>query len=269
MVNVFVVGDTKKMPWQDDEIAGPMGYKHCVLFDCARDALKAYPYEITLPGNICPSVYKARPNSFLEEVDQATGLAKYSPTHLYGYQSPAANDSFALSLDPLMTGWLRQLKTESAIISFGHKKVFSLGYGGAFLTNDKDLARSMEVQSHWNESYTTYFLERLAGFSDHIEQRREIVGLWDRYLGDSLIRIPQEQIMPWRVMRRAVNLEARSLIVAALREAGFDVGTNYPPLTGSNEWGDTVLNFFCTPNLITKSEIQGACEAVERVLLPW
>ncbi len=129
--------------WCHDEIAESMGYTYCVLFDCARDALKAYPHGICLPGNICRSVYQTRPDAILEEVNQNTGLATYSPTHLYGYQSPAG-DGFKLSLDPLMTGWVRRLKTESAIISFGRKKVLSIGYGGAFLTNNRSLAEEME-----------------------------------------------------------------------------------------------------------------------------
>ena len=130
-----------------------MGYEYCALFDCARDALRAYPYGVCFPGNICFSVYYARPDAMLEEVDQTTGLAKYSPTHLYGYQSPAGK-GFKLSLDPLMTGWVRRLKTESAIISFGLKKTLSIGYGGAFLTNNGSLAGFMRGMGHWNEAYT-------------------------------------------------------------------------------------------------------------------
>ncbi len=252
------------MPWYDTEIAGPMGYKHCIPFDCARDALKAWPHEVALPGNICPSVYQARPKAMLEEVDQSTGLAKYIPVHLYGYQSPAG-EGFKLALDPLMTGWIRRLKTESAIISFGRKKMISLNYGGAFLTNDQALAQQMAEKGNWNEFYTAPLINALENLHHQIQARWENVDLWDRYLGGCLLRIPAEQVMPWRVMRRASTFFMRCRIVHGMRNAGFDVGTNYPPLTGHNEWGDTVLNFFCSPDL-RKGEIKKACELIKRIV---
>ena len=255
------------MPWYDDEIAGPMGYKHCVLFDCGRDALKAYlwatQWSSSLPENICPAVYQAvKKRVMLCPVNQETGLTDHLSVHLYGYQAYNEAPQTEFALDPLMTGWLRHLKTDSAVISFGHKKMLSLGYGGAFLTNEKVLANDMAnaTKSHWNECYTQPLLEKLARFPEDIQRRREIVDLWDRYLGDSLIRIPQEQIMPWRVMRRAVNRGQRDNIVGALRQEGFDVGTNYPPIVGHNLWGDTVLNFFCGPTI--RWDIQKACEII-------
>ncbi len=241
-----------------------MGYTYCVGFDCARDALRAYPYGVALPGNVCRSVYEARADALLEEVDQTTGLAKHTPVHLYGYQSPA-KDGYKLSLDPLMTGWLRRLKSESAIISFGRKKMLSLGYGGAFLTNDQILVTEMKQRGGWNETYTPHTMRAFDGLADDIDARWEIIDLWDRYLGDTLIRIPREQIMPWRVMRRAWTPFQRFHIVEALRQAGYPIGTNYPPLEGRNEWGDTVLNFFCPPDL-EKLEIQKACEIVKRTI---
>ncbi len=250
------------MPWQNDEIAGPMGYTYCVLFDCARDALKAWPFEISLPGNICPDVYAARPNAMLEEVNQKTGLATFSPTHLYGYQS-LAWEGFELSLDPLMTGWVRHLKTPSAIISFGRKKMLSIGYGGAFLTNDQASAEHMEEKSRWNNRYNPDLLLALDNLGSDIRKRFDIIALWDRYLGDSLLRVPAEQLIPWRVMRRAKNLFERNRIVQALRNAGYDVGTNYGPVGGTNIWGDTVLNFFCSPDL-EKTEIDTMCDIIKR-----
>ncbi len=254
-------GVGQKVSWADDEIAGPMGYTHCVGFDCARDALRAWPHGVALPKNVCRSVYEARPDASLEEVDQTTGLAKYTPAHLYGYQSPAGV-GFKLTLDPLMTGWVRRLKTESAIISFGRKKMLSLGYGGAFLTRDQALAEEMKQRGGWNETYTPHMIRAFDGLADDLDARWEVVDLWDRYLGDCLIRIPQEQLMPWRVMRRAWTPFQRFHIVGALREYGYDVGTNYPPLEGRNEWGDTVLNFFCPPSM-EKIEIERATDIVK------
>ncbi len=257
------------MPWYNDDLANPMGYEYCVLFDCARDALKAWPFGIALPGNICRSVYQARPDAMLREVDQDIGLATDCPVHLYGYQSPAGQDgSFALSLDPLMTGWIRHLKTDSAIISFGQKKMISLGYGGAFLTNDESLVLEMERDGHWNDRYTVPLMNALDGLVEQINRRWEVMGWWDRYLGDSLMRIPIEQLMPWRVMRRAFTWDNRNAIVRAMREAGYDIGTNYIPLEGSNEWGDTILNFFCTSEM-EKATVRKACEIVKRAARPW
>ncbi len=252
------------MSWADDEIAGPMGYTYCVGFDCARSALRVWPYGIVLPGNICPSVYAQRADAELEGIDQTTGLAKRAPVHLYGYQSPATG--FRLTLDPLMTGWIRRLKSESAIISFGRKKLLSLGYGGAFLTNDQSLAEQMKERSFWNESYTPRLMRALDGFADDIDASWEVVDLWDRYLGDCLFRIPQEQIMPWRVMRKAWTPFQRFHIVEALRAHGYPVGTNYPPLDGGhNEWGDTVLNFLCSPDQ-EKVDIMNACDVIKRAI---
>ncbi len=249
--------------WYDDEIAGPMGYEYCVLFDCARDALKAWRYGVVLPGNICREVYRARPDALLEEVDQTTGLARYCTVHLYGYQSPA--EGITLGLDPLMTGWVRQLKTESAIVSFGRKKMLSIGYGGAFLTNNEAIYDEMKEKGRWNSYYTAHLLNAIIGFHDHIQQRWEVAHWWDRYLDDSLIRIPGEQLMPWRAMRRASDWGERQNVVNHLRDAGIDVGTNYPPLEGNNEWGDTVLNFFCTPGT-HKGDVQRATDIIKQVV---
>ncbi len=66
-------------------------------------------------------------------------------------------------------------------------------------------------------------------------------------------------------MRRATNEMDQHNIVVCLRRAGLDVGTNYPPLTGNNEWGNTVLNFFCEPGA-EKAEIQVACDIVKDVV---
>lgn len=250
------------MSWYGDKVAHSMGYRYGVLFDCARDALKAWPHNIVLPGNICRSVFLARPDAMLREVSQVTGLAEDAPVHLYGYQSPAA-EGFKLTLDPLMTVWVRHLKTESAIISFGRKKILSLGYGGAFLTQNRALAAEMDAKGHWNHHYTEPLIKSLDHLTEHIEHRWEAIRLWDRYLGDSLTRIPQEQLMPWRAMRQADSLVERNSIVYELREAGIDVGTNYPPLTGRNRWGDIVLNFFCSTE---KDEIEKASEIIKRIV---
>ena len=92
-------------------------------------------------------------------------------------------------------------------------------------------------------------------------------GLWDRYLGDLLTRIPQEQIIPWRVIRRVTNGK-RDEVVKQLRTIGIPVGTNYPPLSGITnkyaiQWGEEVINLWTT---IEKDSIPNACEVIETVM---
>ncbi len=258
------------MTWQDDEIAGPMGYTRCVLFDCARNALCAYhdytEKPLGLPENICRELVNHMEERghtvVLGEINPITGLA-LGAVHLYGYQ--ACQDGASLSLDPLMTGWVRRLKTDSAIISFGRKKTLSMGYGGAFLTNQQGLAEVVGDDSNWNEDYTDLLREELPLLKDLRLRRFETIELWDRFLGDTLIRIPGEQLMPWRVMRRAHSFYERQEIVRALRRAQFPVGTNYPPLTGRNEWGDTVLNFPAHPD-VDPENIRVMCNIIERIV---
>ena len=251
------------MSWENDDIANPMGFEYCALFDCARSAMRAYLDVLALefffvPENICPSIADMVTTS---RTDQTTGLCDYA-VHLYGYQGSNRKNVDSIALDPLMTGWLRSLKTDSAIISFGRKKMLSLGYGGAFLTNDRRLFEHVAPHKNWNDYYSDHLRAALQLFHDGIQERWEKIALWDRYLGDTLLRVTAEQIMPWRVMRRAHSLGERNNIVELLRGGGIDVGTNYPPLSGHNTWGDTVLNFFCSPD-IEKIEIRQACAIIE------
>ncbi len=265
------------MSWADDEIAGPMGYQHCVLFDCARDAISAY-HDITdkplgLPENICPElVAHMRERGHRVLFGQVSPLTGQTPgaVHLYGYQapSPVSAETIAdLSIDPLMTGWIRRLKTESAVISFGRKKILSLGYGGAFLTNNVALAEELEPYGHWNDYYTDHLIQEIKWFHDRIKMQWLVMNWWDQYLGDSLIRIPGEQLMPWRAMRRAPAAALRKEIVDTLRNSEIAVGTNYPALKGFNEWGDTVLNFPCSSN-VKREEVIETCRIIKGVLRP-
>ena len=100
----------------------------------------------------------------------------------------------------------------------------------------------MELCGFWNSAWNRKFTEKWFEFDDWIEERFERIAKWDAELGDLLIRVPKEQVMPWRVMRRVPNGK-RDQLVRELRLLGLPVGTNYPPLTGRNEWGDTVINF--------------------------
>jgi hypothetical protein len=194
--------------------------------------------------------------------DQETGLCR-APVHLYGYRQAA--DFSAIELDPLMTGWGRQPQATSCIISFGAKKFISIGHGGAFLTNDQGLAEQIETVGHWpfgeKDEVTALLRASLNFFLRAKLAKFERAALWDRHLGDMLTRIPAEQVIPWRVMRRS---NKRDAIVLALRRMGHDVGTNYQPLEGTNKFGDTVINFSLAEDY-DEDRIKDACKIIGRI----
>lgn len=271
MISISKIGGFKKrlsMAWADDEVAGPMGYRFAVLFPQARVALATYcalKGSIRLPSNICRTAAEAAVADGEElepaPVDSETGLAEGLPVYLYGYRTPAYGK---LSLDPLMTGWVRKPACMSSIVSFGRKKMMgNTPAGGAFLTNDMGLAEQINQFGYWPDKLTDQVRTGLQTLTARISLGFYYADLWDRYLGDTLIRIPAEQVVPWRIMRRVPDGK-RDAVVSALRAAGFDAGTNYPPLTGRNEWGNTVLNLFVVPE--DKAEIPQACEIIKRVM---
>lgn len=235
-------------------IARSMGYKYCVLFPKARDALREFCalgyHDIALPTNICPVASTANPTARLVAIDPHTGLAPL-PVQLYGYrnrerQSLLDHDQHhALDLDPLMTGWFDKPLATSSIISFGRPKTVNVS-GGAFLTQDQGLAEEMEEYEYFPQGLVAPVSDALLGLPETVEKRFERLAIWDRLLGDCCARIPCEQVMPWRVMRRIPK--KRSVVVKALREAGVAVGTNYQPLPGvidlgALQWGNEVINF--------------------------
>ncbi len=253
------------MAWADDEIAGPMGFKYAVLFPRARDAMWAYLSATDMkyflvPENVCSAIA-----SLVQcvKTDQTTGLCEY-PVHLYGYRQEARSQ---IELDPLMTGWGRKPQAPSAIVSFGRKKFISIGHGGAFLTNDQSLAECMEPTGHWpfsdDQEATALLRTSLKFFQRTKLMRFDKIALWDRHLGDMLTRIPAEQVIPWRVMRLTPK---RDTIVGALRRAGQDAGTNYPPLAGRNEFGDTVINLPISEDY-DEDKIKDACKIIGRNII--
>ncbi len=236
--------------WADDLIAGPMGFKYAVLFARARDALFHYSRLdwILLPSNICPDAATSVwfPNLELVPVEATTGMSPGVPVQLYGYRNRLSGKR--LDLDPLMTGWYDKPCATSAIVSFGRKKILPLNGGGVFLTQDQALAEEMRRHEHFpgGEEYIRTVRLCLNDIDRIVERRFRRIALWDRYLGDSCERVPMEQVMPWRVMRRIPH--NRDLVVKNLRVCGIAVGTNYPPLpgvtdSGAIQWGNEVINF--------------------------
>lgn len=239
------------MSWANEKIAHPMGYAHAALFPRARDALTAFervsPIEFHFPSNICPAAYESVQNRHTVPVNDETGLAPRRGVmivQLYGYRQ---SDHTLLELDPLMTGWGRKPCCESSIVSFGLKKFISIGHGGAFLTNNLNLASEMAEHAWWpldeGGEASIVLGYNLGRFLEMKRARFDQIARWDAALGDLLPRIPMEQVIPWRVMRRVPDGK-RDAVVSGLRQVGIPVGTNYPPLTGSNKWGDEVINFF-------------------------
>ncbi len=243
----------------ENKLAEAFGFEFCTLFDTARSALAATGFDaIPIPSNVCPALGKLLPRAPRFPVNPKTGMADVR-VQLYGYRVERQDIQCYLDLDPLMTGFLRKPCARNAVISFGPKKMLDAGGGGALLSNEPFKGK-------------TYFPEGLRKrvewvfkhFAGDVEVRRSKIDEWDRYLGDSCVRIPQEQIMPWRVMRRIP--EKRDAVVKALRDAAIPVGTNYPPLPGVTdpgaiEWGKTVINFF--PDW---HDIAGACEIIKRTI---
>lgn len=250
--------------WENDAIAAPMGYQFCVLFPRARDAIRHWD-EITanrmnyLPTNICPVLYDKLRSWTLKPVSAETGLSDI-PVQMYGYRVnyPKAD----LEIDPVMTGFNGPPFAKSAIVSFGRHKILNM-IGGAFLTSDRSLEAAMRKRSSFPEGWITILMQRMGDLPSLILQRWQQIDQWDRFLGDSCVRIPLEQIMPWRVMRRVPD--KRDEVVKAIRDAGHPVGTNYPPLPGVTDegairWGKEVINFF------PDSDAQAISEIVKRTL---
>ena len=246
------------------KLADAMGYDYCTLFDTARSALRAwreaekvnhrYP---PIPSNVCPQLREVLGGVPLVPVNPLTGMAPGIAVQIYGYRNIVVNG--VLEIDPLMTGFLRGPLCRNSIISFGRKKMLIAEAGGALLSNEKFKGRG-----YFPEAFREELTLRLMSFPNHISRQHSLIDYWDRLLGDSCIRIPQEQIMPWRVMRRIP--EKRDAVVKALRKAGHAVGTNYPPLpgvkdAGAIQWGNEVINFFPDDH-----DIRGACEIVKGVM---
>ena len=239
------------------KLADAMQYEYCELYDTARSALRALGVQkIRIPSNVCSELRRVLFLATPLPVRAETGLAPTVNMHLYGYQSDTY-DKY-LSIDPLMTGYLRPTGAHHTVISFGHKKMLDAGGGGALLCNYRSNRKSNFPEPLRGE--IEYGLRKL--LSD-IRHRRDLIDRWDCWLGDSCIRIPQEQIIPWRVMRRIP--EKRDAVVKAIRDAGHPVGTNYPPLPGVTDpgaiqWGREVINFF------PDSDAKAISEIVKRTL---
>jgi hypothetical protein len=242
------------MSWADKTIANPMGYARAVLFPRARDALYVYltfcEKRVKLPICICPEIAGMINSKDFLDVDR-TGMAP--GTQLYGYRMDHSED---LDLDPLLTGWNSKPTSLHRLISLGRHKILPLCGGGAFCTNDLNIADELEKHSFFNPGSDNSYIEKIEMCFKHLPEvihaRWQQIDIWNRCLGDMLDRIPREQVMPWRCMRLA-PVPKRGAIIRALREAGIAVSVNYPAFSGGQYfpggmyWEQRVISFPLLP----------------------
>jgi dTDP-4-amino-4,6-dideoxygalactose transaminase len=112
-----------------------------------------------------------------------------------------------------------------------------------------------------------------------VDKRRKRAEEWERVLRpfeDEMLAPPLEPVVPWRLIRRLPS--RRDDVVRALRESGFDAGTNFPPLASSfpnilaghqfddaDTWGRQVLNLWVTDDY-DSSRIAAAAKVIGKVL---
>ncbi len=245
-------------------LAEYFGYEYAIGFPRARDAIKAYVGKygrIEIPSNCCPALAVAADPWHIIPVDANTGIVPNLPVQLYGYRQivPAA----ALEIDPLMTGIMGKPFAKHSIVSFGWNKTIELGAGGILLTNDP------QDVTDFPDTFPPLLFEpleeELGRLHEKIQAKWLLSKYWDQHLGDSLERIPQEQVIPWRTIRRVPDGKRDSL-VKALRAAGYNAGTNYPPLPGVSDegaikWGQEVINLWGA-----STDIPKACDLIKRVM---
>lgn len=118
---------------------------------------------------------------------------------------------------------------------------------------------------------------------DHLPEtadaRRKRASEWERALRpfeSEMLAPPSEPVVPWRLIRRLPR--RRDDVVRALRAAGFDAGTNFPPLARSfpnilagfqfddaDTWGNQVINLWVTDDY-DSSRIAAAAKVIGTVL---
>jgi dTDP-4-amino-4,6-dideoxygalactose transaminase len=111
-----------------------------------------------------------------------------------------------------------------------------------------------------------------------LEQRRQCLHLWQQALAPLASKLhtpPVACAFPWRLTLRVPD--RRDELVRSLRAAGFDAGTNFPPLVdsfplllagqlqpGAQQWGREVLNLWLTPGY-DAARIEQAARIIEGV----
>jgi len=119
----------------------------------------------------------------------------------------------------------------------------------------------------------------LKAYPEAIARRQDTLSLWCKALApySSHLAPPEaESVLPWRLIRRVVRPSLRDPLIKALRQAGFEAGTNYPALSSSlpsiipahpdsDLWEKSVINLWLTQNY-DSSRVQAAADLVGAVL---
>ncbi|QIG51348.1 DegT/DnrJ/EryC1/StrS aminotransferase family protein [Nordella sp. HKS 07] len=124
-------------------------------------------------------------------------------------------------------------------------------------------------------------LAALHRFPESNARRLARLAMWNEVLADvsHAISAPPVPISAaWRGLFRVQNEELRDRIVIAMREAGHDAGTNYPPLwdvaptlvgdqrdTRGDAWGQTVVTLWLT-DTYDQNRIRSAADVIKRTI---
>lgn len=114
-----------------------------------------------------------------------------------------------------------------------------------------------------------------------VASRWERVRWWEEALAGTEADLPAPAVplsVPWRLVRFARSPALRDAVVVALREAGIDAGTNFPPLTDgfpsllgdqrhddAVRWGQTVINLWLTEDY-DQPRIRHAAEIIRAAI---
>jgi dTDP-4-amino-4,6-dideoxygalactose transaminase len=150
-------------------------------------------------------------------------------------------------------------KAETAAM-LARRKSSALANANEYLPRYRVPSDVTAVEFGFPEQLARPLTEALGRLGDIAARRRDRAGQWNlklQSLGDAVIDTGLEQPLPWRVVRRVPK--QRDAVVSALRNAGFDAGTNYPPLANefaadlrqfddddASAWGAQVINLWVT-----------------------
>ena len=136
-------------------------------------------------------------------------------------------------------------------------------------------------QFAFDEALSAGVIAALDGFAAEIERRFDRLTQWDRALrkaGTDILKPAIPMRSPWRAVYYFRDPARRDEVAKALRESGFDAGTNYPPLRqifrntlsgqvqpDAERWGATVLTLWLS-SAYDDARIERAAATIGRTL---